>query len=87
MGEEPRYSDEIRIPFSMTLPWSGKLTVNGGFWPQDAKGRDWPAGRDGEPEFPIDLLPNGFAPGTSEIYQPGDGRRVTERFAASDAAM
>ncbi len=87
MADEPRYSDEIRIPFSMTLPWSGKLTANGGFWPQDAKGRDWPAGRDGEPEFPIDLLPKGFAPGTSEIYEPGDGRRVTERFAASDAAM
>ena len=87
MADEPRYSDELRIPVTVTLPWSGRLTSHGGFWPQDAKGRDWPAGRDGEPTFPVDLLPRGFAPGTSEMYQPSDGRRVTERFAAIDAAM
>ncbi len=57
MADEPRYSDEIRIPISMTLPWSGKLTLGGKPWPQDARGRDWPEGRDGQPEFPLDLLP------------------------------
>ncbi len=74
MADEPRYSDEIRIPISMTLPWSGKLTLGGKPWPQDARGRDWPEGRDGQPEFPIDLLPVGFAPGTNEIYHTADER-------------
>ena len=26
MADEPRYSDELRIPISITLPWSGRLT-------------------------------------------------------------
>ncbi len=87
MADEPRYSDEIRIPITVTLPWSGRLTPNGDFWPIDIKGREWPSNNRGEPEFPIDLLPVGFAPGTSHIYQNGDGRRVPEQFAAMDRAM
>ena len=87
MADEPRYSDEIRIPTSFTLPWSGRFTSNGHPWPIDAKGREWPSDNRGDPEFPIDLLPKGFAPGTSSVYDEGDGRRVTERFAAIDAVM
>ncbi len=73
MADEPRYADEIRIPISMTLPWSGKLTREGKPWPRDARGRDWPSHR-GRPVFPINQLPIGFAPGTNEIY-----RKIAER--------
>ena len=87
MADEPRYSDEIRIPISFTLPWSGRFTSNGHPWPIDAKGREWPSDNRGDPEFPIDLLPKDFAPGTSSVYDEGDGQRITDRFAAMDAAM
>ena len=87
MAGEPRYSDEIRIPISFTLPWSGRFTSNGHPWPIDAKGREWPSDNRGDPEFPIDLLPKDFAPGTSSVYDEGDGQRITDRFAAMDAAM
>ncbi len=53
MADEPPYPDEICIPITFTLPWSGKLTPSGQPWPQDAKGRDWPSRR-GRPVFPID---------------------------------
>ena len=68
MADPPRYSDEIRIPISFTIPWSGRLTANGSMWPLDNQGRDWPEGRDGQPEYPIPQLPVGFAPGTNAIY-------------------
>ena len=87
MAGEPRYSDEIRIPIGVTLPWSGRFTSNGHPWPIDVKGRDWPSDNRGDPEFPIDLLPKGFAPGTSSIPDAGDGPRITDRIAAMDAAM
>ncbi len=90
MADEPRYSDELRIPISITLPWSGRLTKTGKPWPKDRSGRDWPKGRTGNPVFPIHELPKGFAPGTSDIYKqasPETARSVTEHFAAIDAAM
>ena len=68
MADEPRYPDEIRIPISFTVPWSGKLTREGKPWPRDKHGRDWPSRR-GRPVFPINELPKGFAPGTSDIYR------------------
>ena len=90
MADEPRYSDELRIPISITLPWSGRLTKTGKPWPKDRSGRDWPKGRTGNPVFPIHELPKGFAPGTSDIYRqasPETARSVMEHFAAIDAAM
>ncbi len=88
MADEPRYADEIRIPISITLPWSGRLTRDGKPWPRDKLGRDWPRGRNGYPTFPIDLLPIGFAPGTSDIYRPAEpAHSLPEQFAAMDAAM
>ena len=89
MADETRYHDELRIPISITLPWSGKLTREGKPWPRDRLGRDWPSHR-GRPVFPIDLLPVGFAPGTNEIYRPvspEDRRTVPQQFAAMDNAM
>ena len=86
MADEPRYPDEIRIPITIKLPWSARMTREGKPWARDARGRDWPEYR-GRPTFPIDQLPHGFAPGTIAIYQPGDGRRVTDWFAAMDDAM
>ena len=89
MADERPYADEIRIPISITLPWSGKLTREGKPWPVDKKGRDWPSHR-GRPVFPIDQLPHGFAPGTNDIYrlaEQGKARSVTEQFAAMDDAM
>ena len=80
MADEPRYADEIRIPISITLPWSGKLTREGKPWPRDARGRDRPSHR-GRPVFPIDQLPIGFAPGINEIY-----RKIAERERAEVAA-
>ena len=79
MADEARYSDEIRIPISFTLPWSGRFTPNGHPWPIDAKGREWPSDNRGDPEFPIDLLPKGFAPGTNSVYAEEDGRRVVRQ--------
>ncbi len=89
MADETRYSNEFRIPISITLPWSGKLTREGKPWPVDKKGRDWPSHR-GRPVFPIDQLPHGFAPGTNDIYRPvppEDRKTVPEQFAAIDDAM
>ena len=76
MADEPRYSDELRIPISITLPWSGRRTPAGRPWPKNAQGRDW-SSRRSEPVFPIDQLPHGSAPGTSPIY-----KAETERVAA-----
>ena len=89
MADESRYSNELRIPISITLPWSGKLTREGKPWRVDKKGRDWPSHR-GRPVFPVDQLPHGFAPGTNDIYRPvapEDRKTAPEQFAAIDDAM
>ncbi len=50
MAGERLYADEIPIPITITLPWSGRMTREGKPWPRDARGRDWPEHR-GRPEF------------------------------------
>ena len=68
MADEPRYTDELRVPFSMSINWTGKRTPNGTPWPADAQGRYWSTRR-GWPVYPIDRLPHGVAPGTNPMYR------------------
>ncbi len=67
MADEQDNPGDLRIPFSMTVPWTGKVTRGGQPWPLDRQGRYWPSSRWGQPTRPLDEFPPDFpAPGTGK---------------------
>jgi A nuclease family of the HNH/ENDO VII superfamily with conserved AHH len=65
LADEQDNPGDLRIPITVTIPWTGKRTRGGQPWPLDRQGRYWPSCRWGDPMCPLDEYPPGVrAPGT-----------------------